>query len=77
MQQIIDEMKRTAREQINDYIYRMFLNFMESREAGEMAYALTDKVIDDMVETADADNWNTSDINLALSRIMISTFCEK
>lgn len=70
-------MKRTAREQINDYIYRMFLNFMESREAGEMAYALTDKVIEDMVETADVDNWNTSDINLALSRIMISTFCEK
>ena len=70
-------MKRTAREQINDYIYRMFLNFMESREAGEMAYALTNKVIEDMVETADADNWNTSDINLALSRIMISTFCEK
>lgn len=70
-------MKRTAREQINDYIYRMFLNFMESREAGEMAYALTDKVIEDMIETADVDNWNTSDINLALSRIMISTFCEK
>lgn len=70
-------MKRTAREQINDYIYRMFLNFMESREAGEMAYALTNKVIEDMLETADADNWNTSDINLALSRIMISTFCEK
>ena len=70
-------MKRTAREQINDYIYRMFLNFMESREAGEMAYALTDKVIEDMVETADVDNWNTSDINIALSRIMISTFCDK
>ena len=55
-------MNMTAREQINNYIYRMFLNFMESREAGEMAYALTDKVIEDMVETADVDNWNTSDI---------------
>lgn len=67
-------MKRTAREQINDYIYRMFLNFMESREAGEMAYALTDKVIEDIGETT--GNWNT-DIDMALSRIMISTFCEK
>lgn len=70
-------MKKTAREQINDYIYRMFLNFMESREAGEMADALTNKVIEDMLETADTDNWYTSDIDLALSRIMISTFCEK
>ena len=68
-------MKLSARDYINDYIYRMFLNFMESREAGEMAYALTDKVIEDMVETADVDNWNTSDINIALSRIMLETFC--
>lgn len=65
------------RNYINEYIYRKFLVFMESREAGEMAYALTDKVIEDMAETADVDNWNDSDINMALSRIMISTFCEK
>ena len=70
-------MKLSARDYINEYIYRRFLVFMESREAAEMAYALTDKVIKDIEETADIENWNSSDIDIALSRIMISTFCEK
>ena len=65
------------RNYINDYIYRIFIRFTESREAGEIADALTDSVIEDIVETADADNWNNSDIDIALSRIMMKTFCEK
>lgn len=70
-------MMEQKRNYINNYIYSIFLRFMESREAGEMAYALTDSVIEDIVETADVDNWNDSDIDIALSRIMMKTFCEK
>ena len=67
-------MRLSARDYINEYIYRRFLVFMESRDAGEMAYALTDKVIDDITETADIENWNDCDIDIALSRIMLKTF---
>lgn len=66
--------KPSARDYINEYIYRRFLVFMESRDAGAIADALTDKVIDDIVETADKENWNDCDIDIALSRIMLKTF---
>lgn len=67
-------MRLSARDYINEYIYRRFLVFMESADAGAIADALTDKVIEDITETADIEKWNSSDIDIALSRIMLKTF---
>jgi hypothetical protein len=47
---------------------------MESADAGAIADALTDKVVEDITETADIEKWNSSDIDIALSRIMMKTF---
>lgn len=60
---------------INEYLYRLLLTFMESRDAEELAFALHRRVWDDIKETADEDNWTSADIDIALSRILRDTFC--
>jgi hypothetical protein len=56
---------------INDYIYRKFLNFMDSEDAGKIADALEDDVARDIEETADKDKWNSSDIEIAMTRVLL------
>ena len=53
---------------INEHLYRNFLYFMESADASRLAESITDVVADDIMDTADPNNWNSSDINIALSR---------
>lgn len=65
-------MNQITREFINEHIYRRFLTFMESVDAGEMAYALTDEVMKDVLETADPDNWHSGDVDIALGRVLIN-----
>lgn len=61
---------------INEHLYRNFLYFMESADAGRLAESITDAVADNIMETADPDKWNSSDINIALSRLLLNVFCD-
>jgi len=66
--------KTMDREQlfrINEYMYRKFLNFMDSEDAGKIADALEDDVARDIEETADKDNWNSSDVEIAMTRVLL------
>lgn len=56
---------------INEYMYRRFLNFMDSEDAGKIADALEDDVARDIEETADKDNWNSSDVEIAMTRVLL------
>lgn len=56
---------------INEYMYRMFLHFMDSSDAGRLSDELQDDVVRDIEETADGDNWNSSDVNIAMSRVLL------
>jgi hypothetical protein len=56
---------------INEYMYRHFLNFMDSEDAGKIADALQDDVARDIEETADKDNWNSSDVEIAMTRVLL------
>lgn len=59
------------KEYVNDYMYRMFLHFMDSEDAGKIADALQDDVARDIEETADGDNWNSSDVEIAMTRVLL------
>ena len=61
---------------INEHLYRKFLYFMESADASRLAESITDVVADDIMDTADPDKWNSSDINIALSRLLLNVFCD-
>lgn len=59
------------KEFINDYMYRMFLHFMDSSDAGRLSDELEDDVVSDIEETGDGDNCNTSDVDIAMSRVLL------
>ena len=59
------------KEYVNDYMYRMFLHFMDSSDAGRLSDELQDDVVRDIEETADDDNWNSSDVDIAMSRVLL------
>lgn len=64
-------MDREQLFRINEYMYRKFLNFMDSEDAGKIADALEDDVARDIEETADKDNWNSSDVEIAMTRVLL------
>ena len=59
------------KECINDYMYRMFLHFMDSSDAGRLSDELQDDGVSDIEETGDGDNWNYSDVEIAMSRVLL------
>ena len=59
------------KEYVNDYMYRMFLHFMDSSDAGRLSDELQDDVVSDIEETADGDKWNSSDVDIAMSRVLL------
>lgn len=64
-------MEREQLLYINEYMYRKFLHFMDSEDAGKIADALEDDVARDIEETADKDNWNSSDVDIAMTRVLL------
>lgn len=62
-------MSRTKEEIVNEYIYRMLLNFMDSCDASEIADSITDEVLTDIEETADIE-FNNCDIEIAFARLL-------
>lgn len=54
---------------IEEYIYRKFLFFMDSIDAGEISERLAYRVLQDLTETADKD-FNTGDIDIAITRAL-------
>jgi hypothetical protein len=64
-------MQKNSKQFVNDYLYRRLLHVIsDSIEAGEVANALQDDVMQDIAETADPDNWHSGDIDIALSRVL-------
>jgi len=64
-------MEVRSKEWVNEYLYRRLLNVIpDSIEAGEVANALQDEVMQDIAGTADPDNWHSGDIDIALARVM-------
>ena len=58
-------------EWVNEYLYRRLLNVIpDSIEAGEVANALQDEVMEDVAETADHDEWHSGDVDIALGRVL-------
>lgn len=56
---------------INEVIYNKFLTIgFESLDAGAVADALTNDVANDVEETADTDNWNSCDVEIAIVRVL-------
>lgn len=56
---------------ISEYMYRMFLHIMGSLDAERLSDALQDDVVKDIEETADSDNWNWSDVDIAMTRVLL------
>lgn len=64
-------MEGKSKEWVNEYLYRRLLNVIpDSIEAGEVANALQDEVMQDIAETADPDNWHSGDIDISLARVL-------
>lgn len=64
-------MKSIRQQYVNGYLYRTLLHLIpDSVECGEVADALQDDVMQDIRETADSENWNSADIDIALSRVL-------
>ena len=56
---------------INEIIYRKFLSIgLNSLDAGSVSDALTDEVSEDVEETADPENWQSGDVEIALARVL-------
>ena len=56
---------------VREYIYRFFLHIADSIEAGKLAEALLQDVVEDIKETADPDEWGSGDIDIALTRVLV------
>ena len=69
-------MNERQRRYVNEYIYRKFLLFMDCSDASRLADSITDGIVNDIEETAGED-WHSGDIDIALSRLMVNTFCEE
>lgn len=64
-------MEAKSKEWVNEYLYRRILILIpDSIEAGEVANALQDEVMQGIADTADPDNWHSGDIDIALARVM-------
>ena len=64
-------MEPRSKEWVNECLYRRLLNVIpDSIEAGEVANALQDEVMQDIAETADPDSWHGGDIDIALARVL-------
>lgn len=64
-------MKSIRQQYVNEYLYRTLLHLIpDSVECGEVVDALQDDVMQDIRETADLKNWNSGDIDIALSRVL-------
>ena len=64
-------MEESNKNWVNEYLYRRLLNVIpDSNEAGEVANALQDEVMEDIAETADPENWHSGDIDIALARVL-------
>lgn len=59
---------------VNNYIYRMLLNFMDSCDASEVADSITNEVLTDIEETADLE-FNHCDIEIAFARVLKKHLC--
>lgn len=55
--------------QIEDYIYRRFLTFMDAKDACEISEKIYYRVVQDIRETA-AENYNNDDIDIAIIRVL-------
>jgi hypothetical protein len=56
---------------VNDQIYAMFLPIAcDSIDSGAIADAITDEVVEDIMETADPNGWNSEDIRIAVTRVI-------
>ena len=64
-------MAKIDKEFVNEVLYRRLLYVIpDSIEAGEVANALQDEVVLDIVETADPDNWHSGDVDISLGRVL-------
>ena len=64
-------MEKNSKEFINEVLYRRLLCVIpDSIDAGEVANALQDEVMEDIAETADPDNWHGGDVDIALGRVL-------
>lgn len=64
-------MEKNDKEFVNEVLYsRLLYVIPDSIEAGDVANALQDEVMQDIAETADPDNWHSGDIDIALSRVL-------
>ena len=64
-------MNKKDKQFINEIIYRKFLSIgFDSIDAGSVADALTDEVVEDVEETADPENWHSGDVEMALARVL-------
>lgn len=64
-------MNKKDKQFINEIIYRKFLSVgFDSIDAGRVADALTNEVVEDVEETADPENWHSGDVEIALARVL-------
>lgn len=64
-------MTRNIKKFVNDHLYAKFLNFYpDSQDAGAVADAITNDVVDDVLETADPDNWHSGDVDISTMRVL-------
>lgn len=56
---------------VNAHIYAIMLPIMhDSIDSGKIADNITNEVIEDIMETADSDNWTSEDVRIAVARVI-------
>lgn len=67
-------MKKEDKEYIVKHITYRSLGFMDSRDAQKIAEKMLPAVVKDINETADPENWNYNDIDIAVKRVLLKKF---
>ena len=67
----MEELKKEVRKHIGS-----LFQWWESAEVAEIEDAIVDEVCDDVIETSDYPNHNSSDIRIAIKRVIINKLRE-
>lgn len=64
-------MFENLRLSVDEWLWMHFKNICnDDRDAEKLAQSVADDVINDVKETADPQNWNFDDINIAFTRVL-------
>ena len=70
-------MKKSEWDFIKVCVINRLSSFMDISDARNVADAVAEEIANDIEETADPERWHNGDVEIALSRLLVKTFCEE